>query len=124
VPGGGHIASEFGKGVTRTFKELADGYGLSNLNTASPSRSNRAMPWHPNAATQPDPSLGIKTFAPGFASYFHPSKPTCMPSLQQPHIPVRPMVGQRLEMSPTVASPTIRGRQGLNSRIESRHYPK
>jgi hypothetical protein len=124
VPGGGHVGSEFVKGCDRTVKSLAADYGLTNLNTPSPSRLNRAMPWHPNNQVQPDRSLGMKTFAPGFASYFHPSKPTCTPSVTAPQLRGSKVVGQPLPRSGTIAGPMTRGSRGLNTRIDGRFYPK
>jgi hypothetical protein len=124
VPGGGHISSEFVKGCERTVKGLADGYGLSNLNTPSPSRVNRAMPMHPGVSAQPDRSLGIKRFAPGFSSYINPRAATCTPSLEGVGHRVSQMVGMRLAQSGNVPGPNVRGRQGLNTKIDGRHYPR
>lgn len=44
VPGGGHIATT--GNIDRTVRSLADSYGMTNVNTPSPSRLNRAMPKH------------------------------------------------------------------------------
>jgi hypothetical protein len=103
---------------------LAADYGLTNLNSPSPSRLNRAMPWADNSQVAPDRSLGIKHFAPGFSGYFHPTKVTCAPSLSPPHQRVTPPVGVRLPISGNIQGPSVRGRQGLNTRIDGRHYPR
>ena len=44
IPGGGHIGTT--GNVDRTVRQLADSYGMTNVNTPSPSRLNRAMPKH------------------------------------------------------------------------------
>lgn len=44
VPGGGHIGTT--GNIDRTVRSLADSYGMTNINTPSPSRLNRAMPKH------------------------------------------------------------------------------
>src|SRR5215471_341346 len=44
VPGGGHVSST--KGLDASLKALAQSYGMSDINSASPSRLNRAMPKH------------------------------------------------------------------------------
>jgi len=117
MPGGGHVQTEFSKGCERTVRGLADGYGMTNVNTPSRSRVNRAMPHNSGMFAQPDKSLGIKTFAPGFSSYFHPSVPTCAPSLAPPAAPRRIAIGQKLPQSGTVSGPRI------NTSIAGRHYP-
>jgi hypothetical protein len=124
VPGGGHISSEYAKGCDRTVRGLAADYGLSNLNTPSPSRLNRAMPLAAGSQIAPDRSLGMKHFAPGFASYFHPTQPTCGPSLVPSNQRMLQQVGVRLPVSGSIAGPSVRGRPGLNSRIEGSYRPK
>jgi hypothetical protein len=44
VPGGGHIGTT--GNIDRTVRSLAESYGMTNVNTPSPSRLNRAMPKH------------------------------------------------------------------------------
>ena len=44
VPGGGHIGTT--GNIDRTVRSLADSYGMTDVNTPSPSRLNRAMPKH------------------------------------------------------------------------------
>lgn len=64
VPGGGHIAAK-SPGIDRTVRDLAEQYGMTNINSPSPSRLNRAMPKHWFPVQQ---SMGTKSFAPGFAA--------------------------------------------------------
>jgi hypothetical protein len=82
------------------------------------------MPWHKNSHVQPEKSLGVKHFAPGFSSYFHPTQPTCSPSTTTPRVGLRPTVGTRLPRSDSIAGPATRGSRGLNTTIEGRFYPK
>jgi hypothetical protein len=77
IPNGGHI----GKVAPRadaTLRGLADQFGMTNMNSPSPSRLNRAMP----ALEQPkfDSSYGQRHFAPGFSSPVSPYGATCTPS--------------------------------------------
>lgn len=77
IPGGGHIG-KVSPGADRILKGLAADYGLTNLNSPSPSRLNRAMP----AVKQPAMSgaIGAKHWAPGFSSEVYQT-PHCAPSL-------------------------------------------
>ena len=118
VPGGGHIGSEHTKGCDRTLRSLAKDYGMSDMNSVSHSRVNRAMPWSRGVHAQPDPSLGIKHFAPGFAAPFHPSMPTCSPSSVPVNIRGKKAVGVALTRSASIPGPSV------NTKIEGRYYPK
>src|SRR5215475_10871001 len=62
VPGGGHVMAK-APGIDRTVRQLADNYGMSDVNSPSPSRLNRAMPQAARAASGP-----AVQFAPGFAA--------------------------------------------------------
>jgi hypothetical protein len=66
VPGGGHIGKMAPK-ADATLRSLADSFGLTNMNSPSPSRLNRAQP----KIEQPpvDDSMGVKHFAPGFSAH-------------------------------------------------------
>lgn len=91
VPGGGHIGKAAPQ-ADRILKSLAADYGLTNLNSPSPSRLNRAMP----AVKPPSPagSLGVKHWAPGFSSeVFNGSH--CAPSLNPPDLKGFQPVGRR-----------------------------
>jgi len=77
IPAGGHI----GKVAPRadaTLRSLADSYAMTDMNSPSHSRLNRAMPALQQPAT--DPSLGQRHFAPGFSSPVSPHGATCAPS--------------------------------------------
>src|SRR5215471_7320940 len=65
VPGGGHIG-KVAKAADATLRSAADSFGLTNLNSPSASRLNRAQP----KLEQPpvDDSIGVKHFAPGFSA--------------------------------------------------------
>ena len=75
IPGGGHVSGV--KALDASLKALAAGYGMSDINSASPSRRNVAMPKHdPVVADGP-----VLTFAPGFAAPFNKAgRATCEPS--------------------------------------------
>jgi len=62
VPGGGHIGTT-GR-IDRTVRSLADSYGMTDVNTPSPSRLNRAMPMH----YMPPADGAVVNFAPGFSA--------------------------------------------------------
>jgi len=76
IPGGGHIGSI--KALDASLKSLAQSYGMSDINSASPSRLNRAMPKHdPVVADSPV----VKQFAPGFVAPWNTGgRATCEPS--------------------------------------------
>lgn len=65
IPGGGHIG-KVAPQMDRTLRGLAADFGMTNFNSPSPSRLNRAAP----RATHPHPSQarGTKTFGPGFTA--------------------------------------------------------
>ena len=73
VPGGGHIAKR-SPSLDRTVRSLADSFGLTDLNSPSPSRLNRAMPRiaRPAESTK----LGTKHFAPGFSADVYANRAT------------------------------------------------
>ena len=75
LPGGGHVSSV--KALDASLRALAASYGFSDINSASPSRLNRAMPKH-------DPAIAdgpVLSFAPGFAAPFNRAgRATCEPS--------------------------------------------
>jgi predicted nucleic acid-binding Zn-ribbon protein len=84
VPGGGHVRKH--AGVDATVRSLAESYGMSDINTPSPSRLNRAMPKY-DAPKADGPTLN---FAPGFAAPFHTGgRATCEPSQTRVDFKVR-----------------------------------
>ena len=66
VPGGGHIGKVAGN-ADKTLRSAADSFGLTNLNSPSPSRLDRAQPKYEQPPV--DDSLGVKHFAPGFSAH-------------------------------------------------------
>jgi hypothetical protein len=67
--------------VDATLKSLAASYGMSDINSPSPSRLNRAMPKHDPAVAD---SPIMKQFAPGFlAPWNTQGRATCEPSRQK-----------------------------------------
>ena len=77
IPGGGHIG-KVAPGHDRRLNHLANAYGMTDINSSSHSRLNRAMPRavHPG----PESLRGQHTFAPGFtANIYHTA--SCEPSL-------------------------------------------
>lgn len=79
VPGGGHVGKQY-RQLDASLRSLAESFGMTNINSASPSRLNRSMPKHdPVKADGP-----VKQFAPGFAApYNTQGRATCEPSRDQ-----------------------------------------
>jgi hypothetical protein len=79
IPGGGHQA-KVSPGYDARLRGLADQYGMTNINSPSPSRINRAAPRadHPG----PERYRGQHTFAPGFTANIY-SKASAEPSLER-----------------------------------------
>lgn len=75
VPGGGHIAKT-SPGIDQTVRQLAHDYGMSDINTPSKSRLNRAMP----KFAQRVPDLPVQHFAPGFSAPVSSQGATCQES--------------------------------------------
>lgn len=65
IPGGGHIGTG-AAAVDKTVSSLAADYGMSQVNTPSPSRLNRAMPKFSQPPIASD--MPVKHFAPGFSA--------------------------------------------------------
>lgn len=110
IPGGGHIG-KVAPGADRTLRDLAASYGMTNINSPSPSRLNRAMP----AAKQPSSgaSLGMKQWAPGFATPVY-DRPHCETSWYPPDIkgfqPVGRVLPQGGDMGYKGVTPVARHR--------------
>lgn len=68
VPGGGHVLSGRTRSLDRTVRGLAEQHGMTNLNSPSESRLNRAAP----RVYQPplSPELGVKHWGHGIATQF------------------------------------------------------
>lgn len=102
VPGGGHIG-KVAPSADATLRSLATDYGMSNMNSASPSRQNRAMPRYEGATA--DPGLGVKHFAPGFSAHVSPNGATCSPSLSPVNLKGVQPVGRSFSPSGTIPGP-------------------
>jgi hypothetical protein len=113
VPGGGHIAKN--GGVDRTVRHLADVYGMSDINSPSPSRLNRAAP----KVVQPpvDVSAPPMQFAPGFTAHVSPHGATCAPSTTGVHARISASPGTALTGSKSVPGPRA------NTVIVASHQP-
>lgn len=116
VPGGGHIGKA-APGIDKTLKTLAADYGLSNLNSVSPSRQPQAkvMPAAPAAG-----SFGVKHWAPGFSSDVYPGS-HCQSSSTPVNLRGLQPVGRVMPRSGSIATPGLR--DGLMTRVEGRHRP-
>ena len=102
TPGGGHI----GKVAPRadaTLRGLADQFGMTNMNSPSPSRLNRSMP----RLEQPkfDSSYGQRHFAPGFSSPISPHGATCAPSTAPIDVRGKVQIGVPRGRSETIPGP-------------------
>ncbi len=75
IPGGGHIGTK-SAAVDATVRSLASNYAMTEINTPSHSRLNRAMP----KFAQRQPDLPVKHFAPGFSAPMSSQGPTCQES--------------------------------------------
>lgn len=115
VPGGGHIGS-VAPSADATLRALATDYGMANMNSASPSRVNRAMPQYQAPAV--DQGFGIKHFAPGFSAHVSPNGPTCSPSLSPVDIKGKQPIGRSFTPSSTVPGPIA------NTEFAGRHIGK
>jgi hypothetical protein len=110
TPGGGHIANMAPR-ADRTLRELADAYGMTNMNSPSHSRVNRAMPRleQPRADTQP------VHFAPGFSAPMSLRGATCVPSTAPVNLRGSVRVGMPFDHSATIPGP------GANAVVVARH---
>ena len=91
VPGGGHVSTT--KGFDTTLRSLAQSYGMTDINSASPSRLNRSMPKH-DPVIADGPTL---QFAPGFAApYSRAGRATCEPSHQRVDFKVTAEAGKQV----------------------------
>jgi len=118
-PGGGHVFSERTRNADRTVRNLAADFGMTDFNSPSPSRLNRAAKRadHPH----PSQSIGVKTFAPGFvANVYHKA------SAEWSQAPVNlraatPRIGD--SASPFARSATIPD-ASANAIVQYRHRPR
>lgn len=78
VPAGGHILSGRTKRMDQSVRSIAAQHGMTNLNSPSPSRNDRAAP---KIDVPPlSPELGVKHWGMGIASEFSRHGPVCVES--------------------------------------------
>ncbi len=113
-PGGGHIMDKAPR-MDKTLRSIADQHGLTDLNSPSASRLNRAAPrLQPNP---PSPDLGIVHFAPGFSAPVSRFGPSCTTSSSPLDIRGKIPIGVSRSPSKSIPGP------GANAVIEARHRP-
>ena len=94
VPGGGHVGRQY-KQLDASLNALAKNYGMSDINSPSPSRLDRAMPKHERPVGD---SPFLWNFAPGFVAPFNmQSQPTCEPSRQPVNFKVTAATGREFQ---------------------------
>jgi hypothetical protein len=114
VPGGGH-RMDLAPRVDARLRGIADQHGMTNLNSPSPSRLNRAAP---RIDTPPiSPHLGTVNFGPGFSAPVSEHGPICVPSSTPVNIRGKVAVGVRRDSSSSIPGP------GANAIVEARHRP-
>ncbi len=105
VPGGGHIGN-IAPRMDKRLRGIADQHGFTNLNSASPSRLNRAAP---RLDVPPiSPELGIRQFAPGFSAPVSAHGAICVPSSSPVNLRGKVVVGPnapRREASASIPGP-------------------
>ena len=117
VPGGGHIGKS-SPGIDRTLNVLAADYGLTNLNSPSPSRTNNAMP---RRSTPRNANLlGVKQWAPGFSSPVYDTA-SCDVSTSAVNVRGVQIPGRRFERSPNMVSPGLG--DNLMTQVQGVHRP-
>lgn len=112
IPGGGHIG-KMAKSVDKSLRAIADQHGLTNLNSPSHSRLNRAMP---RLEVPPiSPEMGIRNFAPGFSAPVSAHGPICVPSTAPIDLRGKVQIGVARDSSKSIPGPMT------NTVIEGRH---
>ena len=102
VPGGGHVNS-IAPRMDARIRSIADQHGLTNLNSPSHSRLNRAMP---KVNTPPiSPEMGIRNFGPGFAAPVSAHGAICVPSSSPVDIRGKVQIGVARDRSASIPGP-------------------
>jgi hypothetical protein len=102
VPGGGHI-SGLAPRVDARLRSIADQHGFTNLNSASPSRLNRAAP---RVETPPiSQEYGIRNFGPGFSAPVAKDGCICVPSVAPVDIRGKVQIGVKRDTSTSIPGP-------------------
>jgi hypothetical protein len=115
VPGGGHVMSMAPR-VDARLRHIADQHGFTNLNSASPSRLNRAAP---RIELPPiSPELGTVNFGPGFSAPVSAHGAICVPSSSHVNLRGKVPIGVAREASASIPGP------GANAIVQARHRPQ
>jgi hypothetical protein len=102
IPGGGHISS-IAPRMDARLRSIADQHGFTNLNSASPSRLNRAAP---RVEAKPiSPEMGIRNFGPGFAAPVSAHGAICVPSSSPVDIRGKVQIGVARDRSASIPGP-------------------
>jgi hypothetical protein len=114
VPGGGHIMAVAPQ-MDKTLRTIAEQQGMTNLNSPSPSRSNRAAP---RLEVPPlSPELGVKHWGMGITSQFSRHGPVCVEAANPVNLRGSVAVGPRAQAhSPSVSIPG----PGANAIVQAR----
>ena len=114
VPGGGHVM-EMAPRMDARLRSIADQHGMTNLNSPSPSRLNRAAP---RLDVPPvSPHLGTVHFAPGFSAPVSEHGPICVPSSSHVNLRGKVAIGVARDPSSSIPGPSA------NAIVEARHRP-
>jgi hypothetical protein len=114
VPGGGHIL-DMAPRMDARLRSISDQHGGMNLNSASPSRLNRAAPRID--VPPPSPDLGTVHFAPGFSAPVSRHGPMCVPSSSPVDLRGKVQIGVARDSSASIPGPSA------NAIVEARHRP-
>ncbi len=102
IPGGGHIMAMAPR-VDARLRSIADQHGMTNLNSPSPSRLNRAAP---RIEAKPiSPEMGIRNFGPGFSAPVSAHGAICVPSAAPIDIRGKVQVGVARDRSASIPGP-------------------
>ena len=114
IPGGGHVAGT-AAAADATLRDLAQRYGMSDINSAR--EGERAMPKlrTPQAADGPP-----RVFGPGFVAPVNMASAECRPSSARVNFKTTLTPGNPL---PRTAGPWGKQDMRANSRIEGSHRP-
>jgi hypothetical protein len=100
IPGGGHVG-KVAVSADATLRQLATNYGMADIASPSPSRTNRAMPKY----EQRRADLPVKHFAPGFSAPVASTGATCQVSEAAVNLTGKVATGRALPHSRTVPGP-------------------
>lgn len=111
IPGGGHIAG-VSRSADKTLRMIADQHKLTNLNSPSHSRLNRAMPRAPQHRTVDGYT---HHFGMGLSSPISTEGAICGPSSSPVDVRGKVRVGMKSDKSQTMPGPEA------NARVAARH---